>query len=185
MWVCFWDWLGKLPPSSASFVGSVTGSTLGLIALLLGALFNAYLNRRRDDALRAADRIAVASALHAELLGLHRALIGNAKFLEEKPADADGGFMVPEPSMKILSEMLPKIGLFKSETIRKVMDAYVLSEQYLEGLILADGQLQTKLPEGRQLVYMPAKRKSFVVEFNRARAKVINEAIEALVPYLK
>jgi hypothetical protein len=52
MWVEFWKWLGALPPSSASFVGTVTGSSLGLIALLLGALFNARLNRRRDDKLR-------------------------------------------------------------------------------------------------------------------------------------
>ena len=43
---------------------------LGFIALLLGALFNAHLNRTRDDALREADRKAVASALKAELASI-------------------------------------------------------------------------------------------------------------------
>lgn len=152
MWDEFWKWLGALPPGSASFVGTLIGWFLGLLALLLGALFNAHLNRKRDDTLRDADRIAVASALYAELSALHRALVDNAKFLEEKPPDAEGGFMVPQLTIKILPEMLPKIGLFKSNVIRKVMDAYLLYEQYLEGLILADGQLQANMPEGRQLV---------------------------------
>jgi hypothetical protein len=36
------------------------------------ALFNAHLDRRRDDRLRDEDRIALASALYAELSGIHR-----------------------------------------------------------------------------------------------------------------
>ena len=47
-----------------------------------------------------------------------------------------GGFVVPEPSTKLLSHVLPKIGLLRSDAIRKVMDAYVLTEQYLDSLIL-------------------------------------------------
>jgi hypothetical protein len=66
MWEWFWDWLSKLPQGSASFVGTLTGSTLGLFALLIGALVNAQLSRNRDDALREADRVATASALYAD-----------------------------------------------------------------------------------------------------------------------
>jgi hypothetical protein len=44
MWVEFWAWLGALPASSASFVGSLTGATFGLGAIIVGALFNACLN---------------------------------------------------------------------------------------------------------------------------------------------
>jgi hypothetical protein len=93
MWNQFWDWLATLPQGSASFVGTLTGSTLGLIALLLGALFNAHLNRRRDDRLRDADRFALASTLHAELLGIHRALVENAQHLTDKPPDFEGGLV--------------------------------------------------------------------------------------------
>jgi len=32
----------------AAFLGSLTGGLIGLVALLLGALFNTHLNRRRD-----------------------------------------------------------------------------------------------------------------------------------------
>jgi len=186
MWGAFWEWLAHLPQGSASFVGTLAGSSLGLIAILIGALVNAALNRRRDDRLRDEDRIALASTLYAELKGLHRSLIENAQHLTDTPPDPNDGFVVPEPSMKLLPEMLPKIGLLKSETIRKVMDAYVLTEAYLEQLILAGGALHAaNLPEGRQLVFMDANRAEFVVEFNRARANIVNDAMQALAPYLK
>jgi hypothetical protein len=92
---------------------------------------------------------------------------------------------VPEASIRILPEMVSKIGLLRSEPIRKVLGGYIMGEQYLERLILADGQLQANMPEGRQLVFMSAKRKSFVIKFNRTRANVVKEAIDALAHYLK
>ena len=38
MWIAFWTWLAGLPQGSASFVGTLAGSSLGLIAILIGAL---------------------------------------------------------------------------------------------------------------------------------------------------
>jgi hypothetical protein len=185
MWTDFWNWLAQLPPSSASFVGTLTGSALGLFALLLGALFNAHLNRKRDDALQDADRIALASALHAELLGVHRTLVENAQRLIDKPPAAGAGFVTPQPSVRIFPEMLSKIGLLRTDTIRKVMDAYVLTEQYLDALILLGGNLQPDMPDGRVLVYLDAQHAETVSEINRARAGVVKEAIDAIAPYLK
>jgi hypothetical protein len=69
-----WDWVATLPSGSASFLGSLVGSGIGLIALLIGAFVNASLNRRRDERLREEDRLAVASTLYAELKGVHRTL---------------------------------------------------------------------------------------------------------------
>ena len=185
MWKCFWDWLASLPPGSASFVGTLTGSSFGLLALLTAAWVNASLNRRRDRRLREEDRVALASTLYAELQGVHRSLIENAQHLTDKPPDPDGGFMMPQPPVKLLPEMMSKIGLLHADTIRKVMDAYVLTEQYLEGLILVGGKLQTGMPENRQLVYLDAAFAPFVIEFNQTRAVAVKEGMEALVPYLK
>jgi hypothetical protein len=184
MWAEFWDWLAKLPAGSASFVGTLTGSSLGLVALLLGALFNAHLNRRRDDALRNADKLAVASALHAELVGIHRSLTENTQWLIDKPPHPEGGFLVPEPTIKVLEMALPRIGLLRSDTIRKVMDAYIVTEQYLERLMLAGGRIQPNVPEARQLLYMPAKQKDFVVDFSRDTANFVKAAIDELAHYL-
>src|SRR6266581_3840092 len=120
----FWEWLASLPAGGPSFVGTLTGSALGLIAILIGALVNAQLNRNRDDALRGADRIALASALYAELQGIHRAFVENAAHLAKHRPNPRRGFVVPEPSVTILPAVISKIGLLRSETIRKVMDAY-------------------------------------------------------------
>jgi hypothetical protein len=137
----FWDWLAKLSPSAGSFVGTLTGSTLGLVAILIGALFNARLNRQRDEAIREADRIAIASALHAELSNVYRAFLENAESLVQRPPKPGNGFVVPEPAVKIFPEMIPKLGLLRSDTIHAVMVAYLLAEQYLDGLILLGGTL--------------------------------------------
>jgi hypothetical protein len=79
-----WDWLSHLSQGQASFLGSLTGAAIGLIALLLGALFNAHLNRRRDDRLRREDQRAVATALRAELEGLSRIFNDNAEDLKQR-----------------------------------------------------------------------------------------------------
>jgi hypothetical protein len=44
-----WEWLNDLEGGALTVVGTAVGSFLGLISLLIGALFNAHLNRRRDD----------------------------------------------------------------------------------------------------------------------------------------
>ena len=187
MWKCFWDWLATLPQGSASFVGTLAGSTLGLIALLLGALFNAHLNRKRDDRLRNEDRRTVAAALHAELSSIEKTLLGNAEHLIKKPPEEGAAFLVPDVthSSFIFKDMLPKIGLLDPAAIRKVIDAYILLGQYFEGLILVGGVVRQDLPEGRRLVSLPTDMASFVIEYNRGRAGVVREAINALSSYLK
>ena len=63
----FFIWLNQQPQGTASFIGTLAGSTIGFLALLAGAMFNARLNRRRDDRLRDQDRTSLATALYAEL----------------------------------------------------------------------------------------------------------------------
>lgn len=168
-------------------MGTVTGSSFGLIALLLGALFNAHLNRKRDDNLREVDRVAVASAIYAELSGVHRTLLENAKRLTDNPPSAGEGVAVPDLAhlVQVFSHMLPKIGLLRADTIRTVMDAYVLIEQYAEGLILLGGAMQPNMPEHRRLIFVDAGHAKSVAAINLARADFIKGAIDALEPYLK
>ena len=49
-----------------------TAFLFGLTALIIGALFNSHLNRRRDDRQRAEEAKAVAAALYGEILPLRR-----------------------------------------------------------------------------------------------------------------
>lgn len=70
------DWLQGLPSGAPALIGTLTGSFLGLIALILGALFNFHLNRKRDDRIRRQEACSVAAALYGEILLLRRELAG-------------------------------------------------------------------------------------------------------------
>jgi hypothetical protein len=156
MWAEFWKWIAELPPSSASFVGTLTGSSFGLIALLVGALFNAHLNRRRDDRLRKEDARTVASALRAELSGISETLLQNAESLDQ-PA---GDFVAPDiaHSVRVMPHLLPKFGLLESDVVRELIDVYVSIDQYCEALILRGGTIAPNNRPDRTLIRMPVNR---------------------------
>lgn len=87
-----WDWIQQLSGGGGSFLGALAGSFFGLIAILLGALYNAHLNRQRDDRLRLEDSRALAAALVGELSAIvqacRRNLKWNEKFVEQGKAAA-------------------------------------------------------------------------------------------------
>ena len=105
--------------------------------------------------------------------------------MTDKPPDFDGGFIVPEPSIRLLPEVLPRIGLLHSDTIQMVMRAYVLTDEYLHRLILIGGTIQHEVSANRRSVYLDARHANTVIQFNEVRAKAVKEAIDALAPYLK
>ncbi len=180
----FLNWLAGLPSGVATFLGTLTGSSIGLIAILIGALFNAHLNRKRDDRLRAEDRIALVSAMKAELRSIEHTLTENANDLtDKKRAPAD--FMVPDPahSIRIFPEVVAKLGLLEPKTIRAVTEAYLLLAQYAEALIMLDGRL-IDMPGDRRVFMMSSRRAQIVADINRKRAEKINEAIAALDKWL-
>src|SRR5262250_663885 len=116
----FWEWLQTASQGQATFVGTLTGSFFGHLALLLGALFNACLNRKRDDRLRREDQRAVATALRAELEALRRTLKDNAESMsQEDYAKPDENVHVPDlaQSIRIMPEVLSKLGLLDGKTI--------------------------------------------------------------------
>jgi hypothetical protein len=178
-----WGWLQSLTPGGASFLGSLTGSTIGLIALLIGALFNAHLNRRRDDRLRQEERHAVAAALRAELAGICRSLERNAAELKQPKDD----FIVPDVahSVRVMPEMVSKLGFLDVQTIGHIIDAHIVIEQYCEQLTMRGGILsgQNQTPN-RRLIAMPKEKAPVVVAMNESIVKLVRKAMESLDPYL-
>jgi hypothetical protein len=165
-----------------SFLGTATGSGLGLIALLIGALFNAHLNRKRDDRLRKDDARAVASALKAELSGINDTLLRNAKSLD----NPEGNFVAADiaHSVRVMPVLLPKFGLLDVETTRAVIDVYVSIDQYCESLIIVGGDISPLTRPDRRLMYMPVERARSVAKINRDMAQMIRDAIEKLDAFL-
>src|SRR5262245_31040883 len=141
----FWQLLQNASQGQATFLGSLIGSSIGLIALLLGALFNAHLNRRRDNRLRREEREAVAAALMAELVGFHNNLQSEEIALkmlceQEQPANF---FVSDIVQVRVLPDMVPKLGLLEWTTIRLVIRAYNAAEGFREALIRNGGTLES------------------------------------------
>jgi len=92
---------------------------------------------------------------------------------------------VPNPTIRIFPEMLPKIGLLQTETIKAVMGAYILTEQYHYKLILLGGKLEPGIPDGQQLVYVGSEHTKMVRELNDVTAIAVKAGVDSLASYLK
>jgi hypothetical protein len=180
-----WDWLQGLSGGAPSFIGAVAGSAIGLIALVVGALFNARLNRKRDDRLRAQETRALAAALKAELVAKSRSASDNATRLRERNEPIETDFAVPDiaQSIKVLPKVSDRLGLLDVETIAAVIDAYAVIERFGD-LVMLEG--------GRALEGLPANRRMILVSGDRARrvqggylgvSDVIQRAITRLEAY--
>src|SRR6266511_265386 len=180
-----WQWLHGLSPGQATFLGSLTGSSIGLIALLLGALFNAHLNRRRDDRLRQEERKVVAAGLLAELVGLSNRLHSTTKLLKDG-LELKGPMVSPFPvpdlahSVRVLPHLLSKLGLLDPETIRSVIDAHLAIEQHKDELLQWGGRLRDDLPSHGRVVDIPSEYFGLVVVTNEHLFGKIQTAIEKL-----
>jgi len=174
----WWDWLGTLSQGQATFLGSLVGAFVGLLALLLGALFNAHLNRKRDDRLRAEERRSAAVALRAELAGCRHSLLKNS---EEAGKGGFSSFTMPDfaHSLRIMPQMIPKLGLFDQETIERVAEAYRVMERHGEGLFLLGGRLDERVPDKR-LVSLSADKAPAVLAMNSAVSEALDNAIAQL-----
>jgi hypothetical protein len=128
----FWQSLQTASQGQASFLGTLTGSSIGLVALLLGALFNAHLNRKRDDRLRLEEQRVVATALHAELVGWRKRLQSN---IDSVKADSEKWKSVPILSRpRLFPELIAKLGFLPSAIIESVVAAYDQADWYCTSL---------------------------------------------------
>jgi hypothetical protein len=172
-----WNWLEGLKGGAPVVIGSLAGSSIGLFALLLGAFFNAHLNRRRDDRLRQIEISGVASALSAELNAIACALELNAKSLEKEPA----GFVGPDifHLVHLYPQMIPKLTLLDAESIRLVVDAYSMIEQHMQNCMLFGVDVTTTIPNRRILGVKPEQNQA-VAGISKYTAEEIRKAIKSL-----
>jgi hypothetical protein len=185
-----WEWLQGLSGGAANFVGAVAGSAVGLVALLIGALFNAHLNRLRDDRLRREETRAVAAALLAELKGAARVL--NEAFSETHYSNAKGErasvFWVPDfgASIRLMPVMLPKLGALPVETIGLVVDAYLAIEKHHALLYLKARKEAGEEPrkDGSDIRF-PLSEKPMVQIMHELLVGKLEDAIESLEPYAR
>jgi hypothetical protein len=174
-----WQWLHDLSPGQATFLGWI----VGIVTVVGGALLNAHLNRRRDDQLRQQDRRAVATALKAELAGIQSILLSNAEDLQKKHLESDASLLIQDTSqsVRIMPEMLDKLGLLDQETIQSVVAAHMVMEQYCERLQMLGGHLVENVTAGtRRLIALPGNKAKHVAAANTGISDAIQKAITKL-----
>lgn len=181
----FWRWLREASQGQATFLGWV----VGFVTLVLGALVNAHLNRKRDDRLRQIDQRALATALKAELAGLRRILLSNSEDLQKKPPESDDLILIQDltQSVRIMPEMIDKLGLLDPETIQSVIAAHMVVEEYCEKWLTRGGRLVENAASGtrRPRLAVPADKAKLVIAANTGVSKVIQEAIAKLDAFLR
>jgi hypothetical protein len=174
-----WGWVGDLKQGQAT----VLGLAGGFFTLVVGALINAGLNRRRDDRLRREDQRAVATALRAELEGLRRTLSDAAEAVsQEGYLKSDEQINVPDlaQSIQIMPEVASKFGLLDGTIISAVVDAYGMVEEYSAKLLLLGGRPGVTPDNFRRYVALPPDRLVPLVQLNTVTAGVIQKAIAQL-----
>lgn len=178
-----WTWLQTIPSGAASFLGSLIGASVGLVALLIGALFNAHLNRRRDDRLRKEDSKSLVVALRAELAALHESLSSDLRALNS--ITGDFGVRDLAYRARIFPEMLDKLVLLDDRAITAVMEAYLCVDRYYEQLmVFGEAEFETRLSP-RRMVRMKKEKVSIAIEHNEKLASYIGEALVELDRLLK
>jgi hypothetical protein len=173
-------WLQGLSGGAATFVGSLTGSLVGLVAILLGALFNAHLNRKRDDEIRRKETRALAAAIRAELNGRARSLLSDVKRMEERPPQTTIAVPDISQSIRVLPNLTEKLGLLDGDTIEAVIDAYIVIEQFAERLIMFGGKLLPDMPDGRRSILIEAN----LIPTLRGGSMGVNDAIQIAIKKL-
>lgn len=98
-----WNWISH--QGSATAFGAVVTFVFGLTAVLIGALFNAHLNRRRDDRLRNEELKSVAAALYGEILLLREEIARMSKIVA-KTYFQEG--LYPRPRLKFDQNLLER-----------------------------------------------------------------------------
>jgi hypothetical protein len=151
-----------------SWQGGIS-SLLGFGALLVGALWNFRLNRRRDAALRSEEAVSVAAALYGEILLLRveaadlaraAALVHVSTGNERDPAikfDAHfvAAHVISEPML--YKALAPKLGLLPSELIIGITSFHKNIQEMKNWLPLLIDNPERKYNYGVSHVLVPAR----------------------------
>jgi hypothetical protein len=117
------------------------GSLAGFVALMTAALFNARLNRKRDERLRSEEVITVASALYGEIVILRQAVARMANAVGSRYMDHGLGTFRGEPfdqhfvegialpPLRLYPSLSEKVGILPSDVALEIVRFYARVEE--------------------------------------------------------
>lgn len=148
---------------------SAIGSLLGFVALMLGALWNFHLNRKRDAALRKEEGLSVTVAIYSEIVQLRREAATLAKLVssiarhsghgEPGVIKIDEHFLEAhaptEPS--IYKALASKVGLLSVDVVLPIAEFYRQYEEMRLALPLLIEKKERGYDYGFSYVLKPAR----------------------------
>jgi len=114
------------------------GSLLGFGALILGALFNFHLNRKRDEQLRGEEVIAITAAIYSEIIIIRRSLARMANAvggrylsmgLREDTFDEHFLKGIALPELRLYPALASKVGVLPSNLAFEIVSFYSRAEE--------------------------------------------------------
>lgn len=117
------------------------GALFGLVVIIVGAMYNARLNRKRDALLRSQEAIAVASALYGEIVIIRQAVarMANAvgrRFIDhgvgarrDEPFDRDFIEDITLPPLRLYPLLAEKVGILPSNIALEIVRFYARVEE--------------------------------------------------------
>lgn len=156
-----WQWLFQLQGAQSTVVGSFAGFVFGVIALILGALFNFHLNRKRDAQLRFEEANAVAAALHGEIVLVRKELVRTAILvarIEEEVHSFDKSFseLIRLQDPILYRALANKLGLLDPTLVLAIADFYTNFELVRSWLPFIVNSEDRKFPFSAASVLRPA-----------------------------
>ncbi|MGK6317124.1 hypothetical protein [Neorhizobium sp. DT-125] len=174
-WQEFWVWLQALQGGAPAVVGSAAGSALGLLSIVIGALLNAELNRRRDSRLRKQEVVGLLTASIAEIENLAENLKRN--FTSVGKPNGDVLILDPANQLLILPKITQQLSALPPDAIKAIANSYVVIDQYSDHLIHLGGTPLPDLPKDRIVIQVPH------ASFDRAKS-ISNGLLVKLDDYL-
>ena len=92
-------------------------------------------------------------------------------------------FFVPSPTVQIMPELMDRIGLLKSETIKAVTAAYLVIGQSRRELLILGAE--TLHRQDNDQLWLPIKYGPTLIRMNTAKAEYVTNALKTLPPYLE
>jgi hypothetical protein len=161
------------------------GSMLGFVALMMAALWNFRLNRRRDAALRAEEALSVATALYGEILMLRKEIGTIATVVAKNELNPlrklDKHFLKEYPLSEPLlyKALASKIGLLSSDLVVSITAFHKDLQEAKTGLPLLIENPQRKTTYSAVEFLLPARN---VIENIRPTLEKIEHMASILKP---
>ncbi|MBX5172610.1 hypothetical protein HJB84_22520 [Rhizobium sp. NZLR1b] len=161
-------------------LGSLAGSAIGLVSLMLGALYNARLNRNADRERERNDKFGIVEALLAEIASvkatLDKAAVG---LLRMNPNE--GYFPIPDPypGIGIFQKFIDRIELFDEETIRAVSELYTVLDEYCGQLRVYGSHFDASL-KGKVVMAASHPVAAFIIPLNQSLSQKCADVLSHL-----